>query len=222
MARAEDGGRRPEQARGPGSAGNGTRQDGTQLLGGAPRPARVPGPPGAPRPAPAANKASGQRRRAEAGLRFQAVPRPELRELPGRGKGPPDPGTPRPLGPCRPTPLPRREEHDGEPPPLLGNWGRKLARARDPQPVRGRRRPQQAAPPAGWDQCGLGAAVIGLDGAQARPPRAPGSAPASQQSRGLPLRVQPRRCRVGGGRPRPLLRPPAGASPAGGFGYQVD
>lgn len=85
MARAEDGGRRPEQARGPGRAGNGTRQDGTQLQGGggsaggagagpgaapppprlltspspAPQPAPVPGPPGALRPAPAANKASG-------------------------------------------------------------------------------------------------------------------------------------------------------------------
>ncbi|XP_032502304.1 proline-rich protein HaeIII subfamily 1 [Phocoena sinus] len=66
MARAEDGGRRPEQAHGPGRARDWTGQDGTQLLGGggsaggagagpgaAPPPSRLPPPPPPPaRPAP--------------------------------------------------------------------------------------------------------------------------------------------------------------------------
>lgn len=138
------------------------------------------------------------------------------------GRGRQTLGPPRPLGPCRPSPLPRREEHDGEPPPLLGNWGRKLARARDPQPVRGRRRPQQAAPPAGWDQCGLGAAVIGLDGAQARPPRAPGSARASPQSRGLPLPSSRDAVGSAAAGHAPSSGPPARAPPARGSGHRVN
>lgn len=143
------------------------------------------------------------------------MPRPELRELPGRGKGPPDPGTPT---------APRAVQALAPPPAGRTRRGttasfRKLGTETRPGAGPPTRSGEEAAP-AGRAPGRLGPMWTGgrgdWSGRSAGPPTA-----RSRVSSGLaaepraPSAVQPRRRRVRGGRPRPLLRPagPCSSSP---------